>query len=130
MTVEVRGGRSDERRGGRERITIVHGGSDHLVPEDPEQTDALLRRLGVRRGVPAHREHARAPQERDRLLRPTAGPRRRSPSLAARDRGPDRVGAGALERPRTRKGWSSPERSPTPSSPASTAGPGPSPTCR
>jgi glycosyltransferase involved in cell wall biosynthesis len=31
-----------------DRITIVHGGSDHLVPEDPEQTEALLRRLGVR----------------------------------------------------------------------------------
>jgi glycosyltransferase involved in cell wall biosynthesis len=30
-----------------DRITIVHGGSDHLVPEDPAQTDALLRRLGV-----------------------------------------------------------------------------------
>jgi glycosyltransferase involved in cell wall biosynthesis len=30
------------------RITIVHGGSDHLVPEDQPQTDALLRRLGVR----------------------------------------------------------------------------------
>jgi glycosyltransferase involved in cell wall biosynthesis len=29
------------------RITIVHGGSDHLVAPDPEQTDALLRRLGV-----------------------------------------------------------------------------------
>jgi glycosyltransferase involved in cell wall biosynthesis len=29
------------------RITIVHGGSDHLVPEDRLQTDALLRRLGV-----------------------------------------------------------------------------------
>jgi glycosyltransferase involved in cell wall biosynthesis len=32
----------------RQRITIVNGGSDHLVPEDPEQTEALLRRLGVR----------------------------------------------------------------------------------
>ncbi len=32
-----------------DRITMVHGGSDHLVPEDPEQTEALLRRLGVRR---------------------------------------------------------------------------------
>jgi glycosyltransferase involved in cell wall biosynthesis len=31
-----------------DRITIVHGGSDHLVPEDPAQTDALLARLGVR----------------------------------------------------------------------------------
>jgi glycosyltransferase involved in cell wall biosynthesis len=31
-----------------DRITIVHGGSDHLVPEDPVQTEALLRRLGVR----------------------------------------------------------------------------------
>jgi len=30
-----------------DRITIVHGGSDHLVPEDPAQTDALLLRLGV-----------------------------------------------------------------------------------
>ena len=30
-----------------DRITIVHGGSDHLVPEDREQTDALLSRLGV-----------------------------------------------------------------------------------
>ena len=30
-----------------DRITIVHGGSDHLVPEDPAQSDALLRRLGV-----------------------------------------------------------------------------------
>jgi glycosyltransferase involved in cell wall biosynthesis len=29
------------------RITIVHGGSDHLVPEDRPQTDALLHRLGV-----------------------------------------------------------------------------------
>jgi glycosyltransferase involved in cell wall biosynthesis len=29
------------------RITIVHGGSDHLVAPDLEQTDALLRRLGV-----------------------------------------------------------------------------------
>ncbi len=34
----------------RDRITIVNGGSDHLVPEDPEQTEALLRRLGVRGG--------------------------------------------------------------------------------
>src|ERR1700677_4717025 len=25
-----------------DRVTIVHGGSDHLVPEDPAQTDALL----------------------------------------------------------------------------------------
>jgi glycosyltransferase involved in cell wall biosynthesis len=32
-----------------DRITMVHGGSDHLVPEDPGKTDALLRRLGVRR---------------------------------------------------------------------------------
>jgi alpha-1,3-rhamnosyl/mannosyltransferase len=31
-----------------DRITIVHGGSDHLVPEDPVQTEALLLRLGVR----------------------------------------------------------------------------------
>jgi glycosyltransferase involved in cell wall biosynthesis len=31
-----------------DRITIVHGGSDHLVPEDPAQTEALLLRLGVR----------------------------------------------------------------------------------
>jgi glycosyltransferase involved in cell wall biosynthesis len=30
-----------------ERITVVHGGSDHLVAPDPEPTDALLRRLGV-----------------------------------------------------------------------------------
>ena len=30
-----------------DRITIVHGGSDHLVPEDPAQCDALLRRLAV-----------------------------------------------------------------------------------
>jgi glycosyltransferase involved in cell wall biosynthesis len=30
-----------------ERITVVHGGSDHLVPEDPEATAALLTRLGV-----------------------------------------------------------------------------------
>jgi alpha-1,3-rhamnosyl/mannosyltransferase len=30
-----------------ERITIVHGGSDHLVPEDPAQTADLLARLGV-----------------------------------------------------------------------------------
>jgi glycosyltransferase involved in cell wall biosynthesis len=30
-----------------DRITIVHGGSDHLVPEDRAQTDALLLRLGV-----------------------------------------------------------------------------------
>ncbi len=31
-----------------DRITMVQGGSDHLVPEDPGQTEALLRRLGVR----------------------------------------------------------------------------------
>ena len=31
-----------------DRITMVHGGSDHLVPDDREQTEALLRRLGVR----------------------------------------------------------------------------------
>jgi len=30
-----------------DRITIAHGGSDHLVPEDVEQTDALLARLEV-----------------------------------------------------------------------------------
>jgi glycosyltransferase involved in cell wall biosynthesis len=30
-----------------DRITIVHGGSDHLVPEDPVQSEALLARLGV-----------------------------------------------------------------------------------
>jgi len=30
-----------------DRITIVHGGSDHLVPEDSAESDALLRRLGV-----------------------------------------------------------------------------------
>jgi glycosyltransferase involved in cell wall biosynthesis len=30
-----------------DRITIVHGGSDHLVAEDPAATDALLSRLGV-----------------------------------------------------------------------------------
>ena len=30
-----------------DRITIVHGGSDHLVPEDTAQTDALLARLKV-----------------------------------------------------------------------------------
>jgi glycosyltransferase involved in cell wall biosynthesis len=29
------------------RITIVHGGSDHLAPPDAQATDALLRRLGV-----------------------------------------------------------------------------------
>jgi alpha-1,3-rhamnosyl/mannosyltransferase len=33
---------------GADRITIVHGGSDHLMPEDPVQTEALLERLGVR----------------------------------------------------------------------------------
>jgi glycosyltransferase involved in cell wall biosynthesis len=32
---------------GADRITIVHGGSDHLAPEDTGQTDALLHRLGV-----------------------------------------------------------------------------------
>ncbi len=32
----------------RDRITVVNGGSDHLLPEDPGQTEALLRRLGVR----------------------------------------------------------------------------------
>ena len=31
-----------------DRITIVHGGSDHLVPEDPVQSEALLAQLGVR----------------------------------------------------------------------------------
>jgi glycosyltransferase involved in cell wall biosynthesis len=31
-----------------DRITIVHGGSDHLVPEDPVETEALLRHFGVR----------------------------------------------------------------------------------
>lgn len=31
-----------------DRITIVRGGSDHLVPEDQAATDALLTRLGVR----------------------------------------------------------------------------------
>ena len=31
-----------------DRVTVVYPGSDHLPPEDPEQTDALLRRLGVR----------------------------------------------------------------------------------
>jgi glycosyltransferase involved in cell wall biosynthesis len=31
-----------------ERITIVHGGSDHLVAEDPVETEALLLRVGVR----------------------------------------------------------------------------------
>ena len=31
----------------RDRITIVHGGSDHLVPEDAAQAEALLARLGV-----------------------------------------------------------------------------------
>ena len=30
-----------------DRLTIVHGGSDHLVAEDRAQTDALLLRLGV-----------------------------------------------------------------------------------
>jgi glycosyltransferase involved in cell wall biosynthesis len=30
-----------------DRVTIVHGGSDHLVPEDMAQTDALLARLEV-----------------------------------------------------------------------------------
>jgi glycosyltransferase involved in cell wall biosynthesis len=30
-----------------DRITIVHGGSDHLAPEDPAQTGVLLQRLGV-----------------------------------------------------------------------------------
>jgi glycosyltransferase involved in cell wall biosynthesis len=30
-----------------DRLIIVHGGSDHLVAEDPEETDAVLRRLGV-----------------------------------------------------------------------------------
>jgi glycosyltransferase involved in cell wall biosynthesis len=33
-----------------ERITIVHGGSDHLVPEDGVATEALLLRLGVTGG--------------------------------------------------------------------------------
>jgi glycosyltransferase involved in cell wall biosynthesis len=33
---------------GADRITIVHGGSDHLAPEDPVATEALLGRLGVR----------------------------------------------------------------------------------
>jgi glycosyltransferase involved in cell wall biosynthesis len=31
-----------------DRITIVRGGSDHLVPEDAPATEALLHRLGVR----------------------------------------------------------------------------------
>jgi glycosyltransferase involved in cell wall biosynthesis len=31
-----------------DRISIVHGGSDHLAPEDPVGTEALLGRLGVR----------------------------------------------------------------------------------
>ncbi len=30
-----------------DRITVVHGGSDHLAPPDAEGTDAALRRLGV-----------------------------------------------------------------------------------
>jgi glycosyltransferase involved in cell wall biosynthesis len=30
-----------------DRITVVYGGSDHLPPEDPDQTDALLAGLGV-----------------------------------------------------------------------------------
>ena len=30
-----------------DRLIIVHGGSDHLVEEDPVRSDALLRRLGV-----------------------------------------------------------------------------------
>ncbi len=30
-----------------DRITVVHGGSDHLPPEDPGGTDALLGSLGV-----------------------------------------------------------------------------------
>jgi glycosyltransferase involved in cell wall biosynthesis len=33
-----------------DRITIVRGGSDHLVPEDTAATQALLDRLGVRGG--------------------------------------------------------------------------------
>jgi glycosyltransferase involved in cell wall biosynthesis len=33
-----------------DRITIVKGGSDHLMPEDAAQTDALLGRLGVQGG--------------------------------------------------------------------------------
>lgn len=33
-----------------DRITIVHGGSDHLVPADMDQTGELLKRLGVRGG--------------------------------------------------------------------------------
>ena len=81
-----------------DRITIVHGGSDHLVPEDPAQTDALLRRLGRAGGVPSHGEHARAPQERRPAaagLRPGAAHAARA--LAARHRGADRVGAGPDE---------------------------------
>jgi glycosyltransferase involved in cell wall biosynthesis len=31
-----------------DRITIVHGGSDHLAPEDPAASEAILHRLGVR----------------------------------------------------------------------------------
>ncbi|MGO8861090.1 MAG: glycosyltransferase family 4 protein [Acidimicrobiales bacterium] len=30
-----------------DRITVARGGSDHLPPEDPDRTDALLRGLGV-----------------------------------------------------------------------------------
>jgi glycosyltransferase involved in cell wall biosynthesis len=31
-----------------DRITIVHGGSDHLAPEDPAASEAILQRVGVR----------------------------------------------------------------------------------
>jgi len=41
---------ADLRRDGisADRITIVHGGSDHLAPEDPAASEAILHRLGVR----------------------------------------------------------------------------------
>jgi glycosyltransferase involved in cell wall biosynthesis len=53
----------------RERITIVRGGSDHLVPEDRAGTDALLSRLGVR-GEFLLTVSTREPRKNvDRLLR-------------------------------------------------------------
>ena len=114
-----------------DRITVVHGGSDHLPPEDPDRTDALLAAVSESRGTFC------SPWARSSRARTSPGSCR--PTTRARLAFPEpwplvivgpTDGARTCCRAASGRGWCSPVRSTPPSSPACTDGPGPSRTFR
>ncbi len=113
------------------RVTVVPSGADHLpAPDAAGHRRPPAPRRG-RRGVPPHRQHARAAQERGPAragVRP--GARLAARTVATGDRRARRVGARNRRNPRRRTTSSSPAPSRTRCWPSSTAGPVPLPTSR